>query len=98
VSWSFTIDGVVQDFVLPAALVEEFLRMHAMYPQDMQLALELAVKAGFRTAVCTGFRTPSAYGGPETTGITVMGLTEPVGFNAHVLSNIMEGPDEPESG
>jgi hypothetical protein len=97
-SWSFTIDEVVQDFVIPAPLVEEFLRMHPMYPQDMQLALDLAVKAGFRSAVCTGFRTPSAYGGPDTIGITVMGLAEPVSFNAHVLSNIMEGPDGSESG
>jgi hypothetical protein len=92
-SWSFTLNGIVQDYELEPLLIEEMATQHPAYPADMQLALSLAKAAGLKTAACTGYRTPNPYGGPEAIGLSVMGTVEPVDFNAYVQANIAEGPD-----
>jgi hypothetical protein len=93
-SWSYTVLGKVQDFVLPADLIEEMSTQHIAYPADMQRALDLAKVTGLMSATCTGGRTPNPYGGPETIDISVMGTVEPVDINEMIRQIIKKGPDD----
>lgn len=91
-SWSYTINGVVQDFELPADLIERMAATNLAYPADMFLALEIAKRAGFASAVCTGFRTPSPYGTDEAVMISVQGTAAPVDFN-DMIKDMIKTPD-----
>ena len=92
-SWSFTVNGSVQDFKLTPAVTGEFELLNPAYPADMELALYVARSMGMKTATCTGFRTPSPYGGPDTIGVNVMGTVEASDWFDHVKRNIQSGPD-----
>jgi hypothetical protein len=97
-SWSFTVMGSVQEYRLTEDLIEIFAAVNPVYPSDMQRALSLAQETGLRTAVCTGYRTPNPYGGPEAISITVMGTVEPVDWHALVKGVIFSGPDKGTEG
>jgi hypothetical protein len=97
-SWSFTVNGSVQEFVLPVALVERMATVHIMYPYDMQLALGMAKNAGLKSATCTGIRTPNPYGGAEVIDISVRGTVDAVDFNEMIKSLIASGPEEGSPG
>lgn len=93
-SWSFTVNDVVQGFEIPPAVTEEFRRENEAYPADMLLALKLAQEMGLKTATLTGYRTPSPYGGPDSIGVSVMGTIEASDWFGYVKANIEAGPDE----
>lgn len=96
-SWSFTINDVVQGFEIPPAVIEEFRRENEAYPADMELALKLAQEIGMKTATLTGYRTPSPYGGPDSIGVSVMGTIEGSDWFRHVKANIEAGPDQSDA-
>lgn len=93
-SWSYIINGSVQEYELDRLVIEDAATQHLGYPADMLLALRIAKAAGFRTCVCTGFRTPNPYGGDETAEITVRGTAMPVDYIEMTRRLIAEGPDE----
>lgn len=94
-SWSYTVNGSIQDFVLPASLVEDMATQHLEYPADMLKALKLAQSLGMKSAVCTGFRTPNPYGSeyPEVMEITVKGTAMPADMSHMIKAAIASGPD-----
>lgn len=92
--WSFTINGNVQEYELHPVDIEDAATRHLGYPADMLLALRIAKEAGFASCVCTGFRTPNPYGGPEVAEISVRGTAMPVDYNEMMKRVIAQGPDE----
>lgn len=72
------------------------MTQHIRYPQDMSLALKLAKRAGLKTAVLTGCRTPNPYGGDEVIDISVRGMVMATDFQS-VMKEIIKYAD-PEAG
>lgn len=93
-SWSFSVNGTLQDYELSPDLIESMQAVDPEYPHDMRLALGLAKMAGLKSATVSGFRTPNPYGGPETIGYSVMGTIEPDNWQETVKANIAHGPDD----
>ena|SRR5579871_1611710 len=97
-SWSFTLNGSVQDYKLPLWLIQDGLRGHAAYPGDMQLGLDMARQMNLKSATITGYRTPNPYGGPETVSITVLGFHDAVDMNDLIRAIVTSGPEEGSPG
>ena len=68
------------------------MTQHIKYPQDMSLALEIAKRAGFKSAVLTGARTPNPYGGDEVIDISVRGTVVATDFNTMMKEILAYGP------
>jgi hypothetical protein len=93
-SWSFTLNGIAGKYEIDDSLRTYLEAVSPDYPADAEVALAACKALGLSSAVCTGMRAPSLYGGPETISIGVMGTREAVDFNAHVKANIGSGPDD----
>jgi hypothetical protein len=94
-SWSFTINDPpgVAEFELPEALLADMSRAHALYPLDMAIALDMAKRAGLRTATCTGMRTPSPYNSDEVVDISIRGMLIARKFNEAMRKVVLSGPE-----
>lgn len=95
-SWSITFNYLDNTSQIPADVVEGMMTQHIKYPHDMELALNLAKKAGLKSAVITGFRTPNPYGGDEVIDISVRGMVIATDFQAEMKAII--GYADPETG
>jgi hypothetical protein len=94
-SWSFTVNHIMQEFELDDTLLASMEALHPEYPHDMKLTLGLAKMAGLRSGTLAGGRTSSPYGGPEVILLTVTGTAEPADWHDTMKANIAAGPDEP---
>ncbi len=93
-SWSITIENLKDYKGFDAAVYERLVSQHPGYALDMNLALELARKAGFESANLSGCRTPNPYGTNEVTDISVRGMTTAKDYTAEILKSIGKGADE----
>jgi hypothetical protein len=92
-SWSITFHGLNDDTEIPEKVVNEFQQLHAFYPDDMLLALEMAKRSGLSSATCAGGRTPNPYGGDEIVLITVTGMANSPRFNDE-MRRVVTKPEE----
>lgn len=93
-SWSVELSNIEHIESIPEAVMEDLARQHLMYRSDILLAFEMAKRAGFKSAMIVGFRTPNPSGGDEAAEITVRGLTGAVDYNKAILKIIGEGLDD----
>lgn len=96
-SWSLTFNYLDNTTQIPANILEDMMTQHIMYPKDMSLALEVAKRAGLKTAVITGCRTPNPYGGDEVIDISVRGMVMATDFQS-VMKEIIGYADPPTGG
>jgi hypothetical protein len=93
-SWSVTFNDLDNTSQIPPETVEWMMTQHIKYPHDMELALNLAKKAGLKSAVITGARTPNPYGGDEVVDISVRGMVIATDFQSVMKEILGYGPEE----
>lgn len=91
-SWSVTINNLDEFGGFDHATVEYMITQHPLYYQDMMLALEVARKAGLKSAALTGMRTVSPYGEDEVVDISVRGMVTGTDFQKSIRDAIAAGP------
>lgn len=91
-SWSITINNLPEFEGLPPEVVEQMITQHIAYPGDMQIALTAARRAGFKSCVLTGGRTPNPYGGDEVVDISIRGMLEATDFQKEMNKILKAGP------
>jgi hypothetical protein len=94
-SWSVTINNLSEGTEIPADLVETFLTQHILYGQDIAVALKAAKRAGFKSCVLTGGRTPSTLpDGDEVADISIRGLMKNTDYRQEIKRILLGGADE----
>lgn len=91
-SWSVTVNNLQEYKLFTPDIVEKMMTQHIAYPNDMMLALELAKKAGLKSASLTGGRTPSPYGTDEVVDISIRGMCEATDFVTAIKKILEAGP------
>lgn len=95
-SWSIVVHDLPEFEGFEFETEEYFASHNASYPRDAQVALEMARKAGLKSATLSGGRTPNPYGGDEIVDISVRGTPRYKNFLSEMREIIAGGPG-PES-
>lgn len=93
-SWSFTVNGDNPMTEITPEMVAEWMRAHLKYPDDMQLALNMAREIPLKSFTCTGGRTENPYTHEEMITIAVMGSPDTDRINEVIRASILKGPDD----
>ncbi len=96
-AWSITVNNVSLDSyreVFTQDVIDQFGSHNPEYVHDLNLALEMAVRAGLKSATLSGGRTPTPGSDDEVVVITITGFGKAVDFNDSMRQVIMRGPDE----
>lgn len=100
-SWSVTFndlaghDGPALSYIT-ADQAEYIGSQHPEYLTDLDLAFGVAKALGLKSAVLTGFRTPSPYNDDEVVEVSVRGMNTATDFNEAMKNIIAAGPDVSE--
>lgn len=87
--WSVTIHGL-EFYTFEEETLQAFYE-HPEYQHDANIALEMAKRAGLKSATLTGMRAPNPYGGDEVVDISIRGMAKAPDFQA-AMSEIIKEP------
>lgn len=88
--WSVTVHNMGPDSMLEDETLASFYE-HPEYKHDATIALEMAKRAGLKSANLTGMRAPNPYGGDEVVDISIRGMASAPDF-ANEMGTLVREP------